>query len=185
MSGSFPTDPEAFRTGLPEKAGPTHNKTMYYKIEDKFNALLRHMREGLPIETCLSLSDMTMDQYRAMNHIPEARQQMVTAMAEKERIVLDSIISAAVNGNTDAGRWYLERRSGKAYMTEAQKTALSLQIDRWRMEKKIIRAELEADPHRVASKPGRKSKPKAIEEKTDDIEPLEIEFEPGSESEED
>jgi hypothetical protein len=156
---------------------------MLYKIEDKFNALLRHMREGLPLETCLSLSDMTMNEYRAMNHIPEARQQMVSAMAEKERIVLDSIISSAVNGNTDAARWYLERRSGKAYMTEAQKHALDLQIDRWRMEKKIIRAELEADPHRVAAKRGRKAK--AIPQKSDEIEPLEMEFEPSSESEED
>jgi len=138
--------------------------------EQKYHTLLRALREGNRLEVALLAAGLNMIEYRALRTVPEIDEQIRLAMVEKERAILNSLTQAALDGNTDAARWFLERKSD-AYMTVAQRKTQKLAEDRWRMEKKIINAELNADPNRVAANAhkmltGRKkaSKPKAHEE---------------------
>lgn len=124
-------------------------------LDAKLMHLIDMLREGLPMKRCAELSGLSMAEVNAMRKIPEVERAIVSASTEKERAVLSSLLLAAVQGNTDAARWYLERRSPD-YMSINQRLSAKLAEARWRMEKRIIRAELDADPHRTAQSANRK-----------------------------
>jgi hypothetical protein len=148
-------------------------------IEKRLHKFLNLLREGLPLRRCVDLAGFTQSEMNAMRRVPEIEQAIVEASTEKERAVLNALLLSAVQGNTDAGRWYLERRSAD-YMSINQRKTAKLAEDRWRMEKKIIKAELGADPGRVAMEANKQTQ--AIE--STEEEEAEI-IATGSESEED
>lgn len=145
--------------------------------EQKYQTFIRALREGNRLEVALLAANLNMVEYRALKAVPQIYEQIRMAMVEKERAILNALTTAAIEGNTDAARWFLERRS-EAYMTVAQRKTQALAEDRWRMEKKIINAELNSDPNQVAMKAGmiegkrrgRKPKVKEIEREPDMVE---------------
>lgn len=116
--------------------------------EQQYEELLRALREGLPMGMALTISGFTKTEVTQMRRDPIVDRQIRHAMLEKERIVLASLLRSAADGNTDAARWYLERRSDD-WVTVAEKAKLRLARDRWKLEQEIIKAELQADPARM------------------------------------
>lgn len=111
---------------------------------------IRILREGVPLSTAMTVAGYTDAQVRKLRKNWEIDRQIRIAMAEKERLVLASMLRSAADGNTDAARWYLERRSDD-WMTQEQRHKLSMAKARWKLEQEIIKAELSADPNRVAA----------------------------------
>lgn len=130
-------------------------------MDEKFDILLRTLREGHRLEVALVYSGMTIIEYQRLRKAhPENERSIRLAMMEKERAIVDSLTKAALDGNTDAARWFLERVSDH-YVSYEKKKAAQLAEDKWKMEKRIIEAELNSDPTRVAIKAGKA--PVAIE----------------------
>jgi hypothetical protein len=105
----------------------------------------------------LTVSGFSKSEVNRMRRDPVVDRQIRLAMTEKERIVLSALLRSAADGNTDAARWYLERRSDD-WVTVVDKAKLSLAKERWKLEQDIIKAELAADPARIVAE----SAPKAI-----------------------
>lgn len=119
--------------------------------EQQYEELLRALREGVPMNMAITLSGFSKSEVARMRRAdPLIDRQIKHAMLEKERIVLASLLRSAADGNTDAARWYLERRSDD-WVTVADKAKLKLAKERWRLEQEIIKAELQADPARMVA----------------------------------
>ena len=119
--------------------------------EQQYEELLRALREGVPMNMAITLSGFSKSEVARMRRSdPLIDRQIKHAMLEKERIVLASLLRSAADGNTDAARWYLERRSDD-WVTVADKAKLKLAKERWRLEQEIIKAELQADPARMVA----------------------------------
>lgn len=125
--------------------------------EEQFLEFLRVLREGVPISVAMTVSGYSKAEVARMRKNWDIDRQIRLAMSEKERLVLASMLRSASEGNTDAARWYLERRSDD-WMTQEQRHKLSMAKSRWKLEQEIIKAELSADPNRIAAQ-----NPKAIE----------------------
>jgi len=136
-------------------------------LRKKIEKFLQILGEGNRIETACVISGLSYLELCKLRKVPEFDHQVRQAQVLKERMILDSLTRAAIEGNTDAARWILERKS-EEYMSMKDRRNMELAEERWRMEKKIIKAELEADPHRVAA-----NSPKRIAPVED--EPLEME----------
>ena len=131
-------------------------------MEDKFDILLKTLREGHRLVVALVTAGMTIIEYQCLRKAhPENERSIRLAMMEKEKAILDALTRSALEGNTDAARWYLERMN-EAYMSVEKRRNIALAEDKWRMEKKIIKAEMASDPTRIASR-ARKKKPAEIE----------------------
>lgn len=125
--------------------------------EEQYEVFLRILREGVPMSVALTVSGFSKSEVNRMRRDPIVDRQIRLAMTEKERIVLSALLRSAADGNTDAARWYLERRSDD-WITVADKAKLSLAKERWKLEQEIIKAELAADPARIIAE----NTPKAI-----------------------
>lgn len=131
-------------------------------MEEKFDILLRTLREGHRLEVALVTAGMTIIEYQCLRKAhPENERSIRLAMMEKEKAIVDALTRSALEGNTDAARWYLERVN-EAYMSIEKRRSIALAEDKWKMEKKIIKAEMASDPARIAAASSKK-KPKAIE----------------------
>lgn len=131
-------------------------------MDEKFDILLRTLREGHRLEVALVTAGMTIIEYQRLRKAHRENERSIRlAMMEKERAVVEALTKAALDGNTDAARWYLERVSD-AWMSVEKRKAAKLAEDKWRMEKKIIEAELASDPTRIALQANKK-RPKALE----------------------
>lgn len=131
-------------------------------MDEKFDILLRTLREGHRLEVALVAANMTIIEYQRLRKAHRENERAIRlAMMEKERAIVEALTKSALDGNTDAARWYLERVSD-AYMSVEKRRAAKLAEDKWKMEKRIIEAELASDPMRVALQANKK-KPKAIE----------------------
>jgi len=120
------------------------------ELASKAEEFLRILSEGDRMETALIISGMSFTELAKLRRVPEFDRKVREAQVQKERAVLNALMVSALGGNTDAARWILERRS-EEYMSIKDRRNMKLQEERWKMEKKIIKAELEADPHRVAA----------------------------------
>lgn len=140
-------------------------------MDEKFDILLRTLREGHRLEVALVTAGMTVIEYQRLRKSHRENERSIRlAMMEKERAVVESLTRAALDGNTDAARWYLERVS-EDYMSVEKRRAAKLAEDKWRMEKKIIEAELAADPTRIALQAGKK-KPKSLPAEVVEVEAI-------------
>lgn len=130
-------------------------------MDEKFDVLLRTLREGHRLEVALVTAGMTIVEYQRLRKAHRENERSIRlAMMEKERAVVEALTKAALDGNTDAARWYLERVSD-SWMSVEKRRAAKLAEDKWKMEKKIIEAELASDPSRVALQANKKQ-PKAL-----------------------
>lgn len=130
-------------------------------MDEKFDVLLRTLREGHRLEVALVTAGMTIVEYQRLRKAHRENERSIRlAMMEKERAVVEALTKAALDGNTDAARWYLERVSD-SWMSVEKRRAAKLAEDKWKMEKKIIEAELASDPTRVALQANKKQ-PKVL-----------------------
>lgn len=134
--------------------------------QQQFMEFIRILREGVPISTAADVAGYTAAQVKKLRSNWEIDRQIRIAMAEKERLVLSAMLRSAADGNTDAARWYLERRSDD-WMTQEQRHKVKLARAKWKLEQEIIKAELSADPNRVAAQ-NAKALPQNREEDEED-----------------
>ena len=142
-----------------------------------YHEFISSLRGGNSIEVACVYSGLTMTQLRLMRQDPEIDEEIRRAAVEAEMSLVSSLVKAGLEGNTDAARWYLERK-GEQYMTVAQRKEANLKSERWQLEKRIVEAELEADPANAVAlltevkKPKMGRKPKPVQAEVIDVERL-------------